>query len=180
MKKLRLFWIIFFSLCLLVSQKVKAEEFLYLPIKRAAVITCNFCCYQLKGRCHGGIDYDVRDAGDEIIASASGTVERVVDGRPNTRRQNIVEYGNFVQIRHSNGYRTIYAHLESSSIRVHVGEEVKAGQLLGYGDNSGWSSGSHLHFEVRDPSGRKVNPYGDNPSYPNCGPNALWATCPPF
>lgn len=169
------------SLWVLLPRLSHAEEFLYLPITRTPVIiTAGFCGYRTAtGSCHGGIDYDVRDDGDGIIAAAAGTVEAVRDGRPNTLHK-IREYGNYVQILHDNGYRTIYGHLKNGSLLVRVGDHVRVGAPLGVGDNSGWSTGSHLHFEVRDPSGRKVDPYGESPSYPNCGANALWANCPPL
>jgi len=156
-----------------------AEEFLYLPIARTPVITVGFCGYRTpSGACHGGIDYDVRDDGDGIFVAAAGTVEVAEDGWSNTLRKKRV-YGNYVQILHDNGYRTIYGHLKSGTLEVAVGDEVRAGERLGTGDNSGWSTGSHLHFEVRDASGHKVDPYGETPHYPNCGSNSLWVVCPP-
>ncbi|MFA5129123.1 MAG: MopE-related protein [Patescibacteria group bacterium] len=171
------------ALCLvlwfLLPRNSEAEEFLYLPITRTPVITSGFCGYRTaSGACHGGIDYDVRDDGDGIFAAADGVVEVAEDGWLNTYHGRRV-YGNYVQILHDNGYRTIYAHFKRGSLEVSVGDEVSVGQLLGIGDNSGWSTGSHLHFEVRDSSGRKVDPYGDSPSYPNCGANHLWVNCPP-
>jgi hypothetical protein len=158
-----------------------AEGFLYLPITRTPVITAGFCGYRTaSGACHGGIDYDVRDDGDGIIAAAEGVVEATSDGWSNTRRDNIVSYGNSVRVRHPNGYLTIYGHLKSGTLQVRVGDHVRIGSPLGVGDNSGWSTGSHLHFEVRDPGNRKVDPYGESPSYPNCGANPLWVNCPPL
>jgi len=156
-----------------------AEEFLYLPITRTPVITVGFCGYRNpSGSCHGGIDYDVRDDGDGIFAAAEGVVEIAEDGWVNTYHGRRV-YGNYVQIRHNNGYHTIYGHLKIGTLEVGVGDEVRAGELLGTGDNSGWSTGSHLHFEARDASGHKIDPYGESPAYPNCGANRLWVNCPP-
>jgi len=85
-------------------------------------------------------------------------------------------FGNHIIILHPNGFKTIYAHLLNSPLQVAVGVQVKAGQVIAIADNSGFSTGSHLHFEVIDPSGKSVDPYSQ---YPNCGPNSLWATCPP-
>jgi hypothetical protein len=179
MKKIRV-GLLCFAIWFLLPRDSGAEEFLYLPITRAPVITAGFCGYRTaSGACHGGIDYDVRDDGDGIFAAAEGVVEAVTDGMGNTRRDNIVSYGNSVRVRHPNGYLTIYAHFKSGTLEVGVGDEVRAGELLGTGDNSGWSTGSHLHFEVRDASGHKVDPYGESPSYPNCGTNRLWVNCPP-
>ena len=56
-------------------------------------------------------------------------------------------YGNYIVIRHPNGLETIYGHL--SKQLVHVNQNVKAGEPIGLGGNTGLSFGSHLHFETR-------------------------------
>jgi len=56
-------------------------------------------------------------------------------------------YGNYVVVKHGNGAQTLYAHL--SSVSVGVGETVGAGDALGIIGNTGRSTGTHLHFEVR-------------------------------
>ena len=56
-------------------------------------------------------------------------------------------YGNYIVIRHSNGVQTLYAHL--SSLNVGVGSYVGQGQVIGGMGNTGRSTGTHLHFEVR-------------------------------
>jgi murein DD-endopeptidase MepM/ murein hydrolase activator NlpD len=56
-------------------------------------------------------------------------------------------YGNYIVIRHSNGTQTLYAHL--SSLNVGVGSYVGQGQVIGGMGNTGRSTGTHLHFEVR-------------------------------
>ncbi|MEG2070879.1 MAG: peptidoglycan DD-metalloendopeptidase family protein, partial [Bacteroidales bacterium] len=56
-------------------------------------------------------------------------------------------YGNLVIIRHNNGLETYYGHL--SKIVVEENEVLKAGEVLGYGGNTGRSTGPHLHFETR-------------------------------
>jgi len=56
-------------------------------------------------------------------------------------------YGNFVLITHGNGYATLYAHL--SSIAVTSGQPVRRGQVIGAEGSTGYSTGPHLHFEIR-------------------------------
>jgi murein DD-endopeptidase MepM/ murein hydrolase activator NlpD len=56
-------------------------------------------------------------------------------------------YGNLVVIQHSTGYTTWYAHLQQ--ITSWVGERVSAGTRIGYVGSTGYSTGPHLHFEIR-------------------------------
>jgi murein DD-endopeptidase MepM/ murein hydrolase activator NlpD len=65
-------------------------------------------------------------------------------------------YGNTVAIDHGNGYQTLYAHLNSVSVRC--GQSVSQGQHIGFGGSTGNSTGPHLHFEVRYQGGF-VNPW---------------------
>lgn len=106
-------------------------------------VNCSF------GRCrryfHYGMDLHLA-TGDPVSAAFDGKVR--IAKRSKT-------YGNVVVIRHSNGLETYYAHL--SKLNVTVGEEVAAGQVIGLGGNTGWSHGSHLHFEVRY-LGQPINP----------------------
>lgn len=65
--------------------------------------------------------------------------------------------GNMVQIQHENGLITVYMHMVSTPI-VNQGETVEKGQILGNTGTSGYSTGIHLHFEVHEGQGNKVNP----------------------
>lgn len=56
-------------------------------------------------------------------------------------------YGNYVVVKHANGVQTLYAHMSSTAVAV--GSSVEAGETIGYVGNTGRSTGSHLHFEVR-------------------------------
>ncbi|MEK7606631.1 MAG: peptidoglycan DD-metalloendopeptidase family protein [Patescibacteria group bacterium] len=167
-------------LTIIFSQTAKAEQgFLYLPIKDKAIMTCDFCCYRYKdGSCHDAIDYDTTDSATKVYAAGDGEVLTRIQASDAVCKK--LPYGNHIIIRHSNGYLTLYAHLKYGTILVSKGNKVSAGQEIATADNTGCSSGSHLHFEVRDSKGNKVNPYGDPPDYKNgCGTNPLWATCPP-
>ncbi|MBO5678315.1 MAG: peptidoglycan DD-metalloendopeptidase family protein [Bacteroidaceae bacterium] len=97
-------------------------------------------------RMHKGIDVKVQ-TGDTIYAAFDGKV-RIV-------RYERRGYGKYVVLRHENGLETIYAHL--SKYLCDVNEDVKAGQPIGLGGNTGRSFGSHLHFETRV-MGEAINP----------------------
>jgi len=84
--------------------------------------------------------------GDEVKAAFEGVVRIAhYDG----------DYGRVVVIRHNNGLETLYGHL--SQFKVKEGEKVEAGDVIGLGGNTGRSTGSHLHFEVRY-LGEPINP----------------------
>ena len=97
-------------------------------------------------RMHKGIDVKVQ-TGDTIYAAFDGKV-RIV-------RYERRGYGKYIVLRHENGLETIYAHL--SKYLCDVNEDVKAGQPIGLGGNTGRSFGSHLHFETRV-MGEAINP----------------------
>lgn len=88
-------------------------------------------------RMHNGIDIKVQ-TGDTIYAAFDGKV-RITSYQ---RRG----YGHYVVIRHNNGIETLYAHL--SKKLVTEDQNVKAGEPIGLGGNTGRSTGSHLHFET--------------------------------
>ncbi len=56
-------------------------------------------------------------------------------------------YGNYVLVSHGNGWFTLYAHL--SRFTVHDGEAVRRGDPVGLSGSTGFSTGPHLHFEIR-------------------------------
>ena len=87
---------------------------------------------------HQGTDIDL-ETGDQIYATFDGRVRHttyVARG-----------YGHLIIIRHDNGLETFYAHL--SEVNVKPGDWVTAGQVIGKGGNTGRSTGSHLHYEMR-------------------------------
>ena len=92
-----------------------------------------------------------------IIAHSAGKVMWVQTGYKNAQGSSgNASYGNAVKIKHSNGYYTLYAHL--NRVDVKVGQEVKQGQVIGYMGNSGNAYGAHLHFEVRNEKDVRINP----------------------
>lgn len=107
---------------------------------------------------HNGIDL-VGDnhSLDFIIAHSAGTIVNIkTDYITNDKNGN--SYGNFVKIKHENGYYTLYAHLKYNSIPVKIGDKVKQGDVIGYMGNTGHSLGAHLHFEVRNNNDVKIDP----------------------
>ena len=90
------------------------------------------------GRQHKGLDIKVY-IGDPIYAAFDGKV-RVVRNEPRG-------YGKYIVIRHTNGLETTYGHLSKQLVRE--GQDVRAGETIGLGGNTGRSTGSHLHFETR-------------------------------
>jgi hypothetical protein len=100
------------------------------------IVTSNFGARW--GRQHKGLDIKVY-VGDTIRAAFSGKI-RIVNYEPKG-------YGKYVVIRHHNGLETIYGHM--SKHLVVENQEVKAGEPIGLGGNTGRSTGSHLHFETR-------------------------------
>lgn len=103
-------------------------------------------------RMHNGIDIGRNGGqsidGASIVASKSGRV--ITAGYLNG-------YGNTVIIDHGGGYATVYAHQQAGGIKVSVGQDVKQGQRIGTVGSTGYSTGPHLHFEVR------VNGVAQNP-----------------
>jgi murein DD-endopeptidase MepM/ murein hydrolase activator NlpD len=89
-------------------------------------------------RMHNGVDW-AAPTGTPIAAAGDGTVEQV-GGRGG--------YGNYVRLRHANGFSTAYGHMSRYAAGVAPGVTVKQGQIIGYVGSTGLSTGPHLHFEV--------------------------------
>lgn len=95
---------------------------------------------------HPGIDI-ADDMGTPIVATADGVVDYA--------GWNAYGYGNMVDIVHSNGIVTRYAH--AMQVVVVPGQQVRAGQLIAYMGSTGFSTGPHVHYEVRI-NNQAVNP----------------------
>ena len=119
------------------------------PVKQSVRWTSGFGTRRdpINGRAkaHNGQDL-AGPRGTPILSTGDGTV--IFAGRQNG-------YGNVVKIRHSFGYETVYAHL--NSIRVESGERVSRGDVIGGMGNTGRSTGTHLHYEIRI-GGKPTNP----------------------
>ncbi len=109
-------------------------------------VTCGYLCYSG----HYAIDISA-STGQSVYAADNGVV---VSASYNAA------YGNVILINHKNGYYTRYAHLNSMSVKA--GDIVEAGQLIGGAGNTGNSTGTHLHFEIRTNTGSQPS-YAPNP-----------------
>lgn len=124
--------------------RIAAEKIPFaIPLKSGYRFTSGFGTRW--GRPHKGSDFAAAH-GTPIYATADGVI---------THASRISGYGNLIKIRHEFGIETRYAHL--SKIRVKVGQRVSRGERIGDMGNTGRSTGTHLHYEVRV-DGKAVNP----------------------
>lgn len=121
--------------------EASSEGFIF-PLNRG---TYQITSYYGDGRNHKGIDLGA-DTGTAIFAVSDGTV---------TYAGYDSDYGYNVVVDHGNGIKTRYAH--ASALCVSKGDKVSQGDMIAAVGNTGWSTGSHLHFEVIV-NGVRVNP----------------------
>ena len=98
------------------------------------------------GTMHLGIDI-AGPIGTPILAAADGVI---LEAGPASG------FGLWVRVQHEDGTITVYGHV--NDFIVHEGQPVKAGQMIAHMGNRGFSTGPHLHFEVWNPGGQKINP----------------------
>lgn len=89
-------------------------------------------------RMHSGVDWS-GPIGTPIMAAGNGVIEEAKFKG---------EYGNYIRIRHANGYSTSYAHQSRFAPGMVEGAKVKQGQLIGFIGSTGLSTGPHLHYEI--------------------------------
>ena len=87
---------------------------------------------------HSGMDFTA-PLGTEVYSSGDGTIESVNSG--------LRGMGNYVVINHGFGYSSLYAHLDSFSVKT--GQKVHRGDVIGYVGNTGLSIAPHLHYEIK-------------------------------
>ena len=121
------------------------EEFKFMKPITGGVITSKYG--MRNGKLHTGIDIADK-LNTDIFAAEDGKV---------ICASYCGNYGNLVKIDHENGYITYYAHC--NRIVVSVGDRVEKGQLIAKMGSTGWSTGPHVHFEIRL-DGQILNPYG--------------------
>lgn len=135
---------------------------------------------------HGGVDFRIPDmaaqrAGVAVLAAAAGRVSRLRDGAPDisVRAPGVDvanrECGNGVVIDHGGGWETQYCHLARGSLRVRVGDPVKAGQALALVGLSGNTEYPHLHLTVRH-KGATIDSFAPDPGQACNVGTTLWAS----
>ena len=94
--------------------------------------------------------------GIDIAAPQNSKIVAPLDGTVVYTKYSNTGYGIHMLVNHNNGYYTLYGHC--NSLAVSAGQSVKQGQVIAYVGTTGYSTGYHLHFEVRDGNGNKLNP----------------------
>lgn len=98
------------------------------------------------GSTHYGIDF-ANAKGTPIVSAADG---EVIEAGPASG------FGQWVRVEHDDGTITVYGHV--NTITAEEGDSVRAGEQIATMGSRGFSTGTHLHFEVWNPSGKKINP----------------------
>ncbi|QQE79463.1 M23 family metallopeptidase [Alicyclobacillus sp. SO9] len=118
------------------------------PVPSSHIITSGYGPRYLFGRWgfHPGIDIGC-PVGTPIVATNDGVVEDA--------GWNSGGYGIWIKLNNGHGIETVYGHL--SKVKVHPGETVAKGQVIGYSGATGFVTGPHLHYEIRK-NGQHINP----------------------
>lgn len=132
-------------------------------------VTCDWGYYSDGVTWHKGIDLVAAatsgKGADYIVAYDDGVVTAYQNGMSGTTDETgTAGMGNYVILKHSDGYKTRYMHLLKGSVKVKTGDKVLKGQVIGYMGNTGNSTGRHLHFDIsRDV--KMPNSYYSNDRY---------------
>ena len=114
---------------------------------------------------HLGVDIAASE-GTPIYAAHAGIINYAIDVKTDKTGNIIGGYGNYAVLEGAHGIQTLYAHMTDESLALlENGTHVEQGQLIGYVGSTGFSTGPHLHFEVRHQYNGH-NPFPDIPSYP--------------
>jgi len=101
---------------------------------------------KVKGH-HIGIDF-ASPLGTPVVAVADGAIIHASFNGG---------YGNLIIVDHGDGYHTYYAHLSAYALEIKTGTQVRRGEEIGYVGSTGFSTGPHLHFEIRK-QGQYIDP----------------------
>jgi len=110
-----------------------------------------------KGK-HNGIDIvGYKSKTCYLLAHSDGLVVGIRNDYNKTDKTG-TSYGNYVKIKHDDGYYTMYGHIKYHTVKVKTGQRVKKGDVIGYMGNTGHSNGAHLHWEVRNEKDVRIDP----------------------
>jgi len=97
--------------------------------------------------------------GSKICAARDGRVVEIKkDSDKGGLKEEFLSEGNHIIIRHSDGSMAMYWHLEKDGVFVQEGDLVQKGQLIGLSGNTGYTAFPHLHFQIKDKSGKEILP----------------------
>ena len=138
-----------------ITEKVKEQE----RIKSATLNGVYFAVRPVTGNITSrfGANESIRDhthKGMDIAAPNGTSIKAAADGTV-TFSGWMGGYGNLIIISHGNGIQTYYGHC--SKLYASIGEEIKAGDVIAAVGSTGYSTGNHLHFEIRK-NGAQINP----------------------
>jgi murein DD-endopeptidase MepM/ murein hydrolase activator NlpD len=95
--------------------------------------------------------------GSKICAAREGVVEGMrKDSDVGGLKDEYLNEGNHVIIRHADGSVAYYWHLQKDGVLVNVGDTITKGQHIGYSGNTGYTAFPHLHFQVQDKNGNDI------------------------
>jgi len=121
-------------------------KFLY-PVPPNSYVTQTFAEHERRREANGWTNYN---GGIDWGIATNTTIKAAQHGVVTVTRDDATGYGTHVRLEHTEGnikYTSIYGHLMRYT--VNVGDQVSAGDMIGRSDNTGYSTGPHLHFEVR-------------------------------
>jgi murein DD-endopeptidase MepM/ murein hydrolase activator NlpD len=128
-----------------------AKKFLVRKPVNAAIMRSGFGArrHPILGfvKMHTGVDW-AAPYGTPIFASGNAVVEKA-------EREG--GYGNYVRLKHANGYETAYGHMSAFAKGMEPGKRVRQGQVIGFVGSTGMSTGAHVHYEILV-NGRFVDP----------------------
>ncbi len=112
------------------------------------------------GELRYAVDWAVPE-GTPVYAARGGVVIRLQEKyRKGGKEEKYRNKGNYLFVLHSDGTIGAYLHFRKKGIVVKKGDQIEEGTLIGYSGNTGYSSGPHLHFDVRAPeSGKKIRTF---------------------
>lgn len=131
------------------GQSVK-KQFMATPINGARISSgYGLRMHPIHGytKFHKGLDF-AAPRGTPVLAAADGVVVKACW---------YGTYGNYIEVKHSNGYSTAYAHLNGYAKNIRPGVRVSQGKTIGFVGTTGASTGPHLHFELKK-NGAHINP----------------------